>query len=191
MRSLLFIFLTTVLMPLAALSRPLPPTSAQQQSIDRFFEQYQLIEAKGFEAFAKARSTLLSEQSQTLVVVDGIERYQGIKGHIDSIADWAKQFQTGSDFQYRVIGVLADGRVKVALDGTLTQTHGDKVRTLSPQQHRWTEYFTFDDQGRIATLEVVMNLLSQSYDQSARANFSPNDVAGFIYQWFAGFDHQR
>jgi len=29
------------------------------------------------------------------------------------------------------------------------------------------------------------------YDQRAKATYSENDVKAFVYQWFAGFDHQK
>ncbi|SHH21079.1 hypothetical protein [Ferrimonas marina] len=37
----------------------------------------------------------------------------------------------------------------------------------------------------------ALDTLSPNYDAKARAEFSHNDVAAFVYQWFAGFDHQR
>ncbi|WP_415898501.1 hypothetical protein [Neptuniibacter sp. QD48_11] len=36
-----------------------------------------------------------------------------------------------------------------------------------------------------------VNNLSTGYDAKARYEPSQNDVIGFIYQWFAAFDHQR
>lgn len=36
-----------------------------------------------------------------------------------------------------------------------------------------------------------LNTLSTTYNTQARYQFSENDVKAFVYQWFAGFDHQQ
>lgn len=36
-----------------------------------------------------------------------------------------------------------------------------------------------------------LNQMSTTYDIAARSHYSENDVKGFVYQWFAAFDHQR
>jgi len=43
----------------------------------------------------------------------------------------------------------------------------------------------------IATmLETASRKSPRQYDAAARAQYSHNDVAAFVYSWFAGFDHQ-
>ena len=42
-----------------------------------------------------------------------------------------------------------------------------------------------------AKAEYDLNSLSTGYESQARFEYSQNDVIGFVYEWFAGFDHQR
>lgn len=112
-------------------------------------------------------------------------------GNIQSIAFWSKVYSTGDDFSYQIMGEITEDVVEVALYGTLTKTELSEVKTIAPQDHQWREYFTFNDVGEIELLQIDMNILSGTYNKQARAEFSSNDVAGFVYQWFARFVHQR
>lgn len=40
-------------------------------------------------------------------------------------------------------------------------------------------------------LVLLSSALADGYDPRAKSEWSHNDVKAFVYQWFAGFDHQR
>ena len=134
---------------------------------------------------------LFSKDSKTIVHDEGRTEYQGREGHIQSIKDWFATYRTQADFDYEIKGTTGSHTVEVVLLGTLEQSLPDGKKIITPNAHKWTEYFTFDESGLIERLQIDMNLLSESYDSDARNQLSQNDVASFVYQWFAGFDHQR
>lgn len=162
-----------------------------KRTIDAFFNQYEIIGTEGFEQFATQRSGLFADDSQTIVNDETRVQYQGKAGHIQSLKDWFEVYRTGNDFSYNVTGEVADDVVEVELFGTLNKLEGSEKSVIDPQSHKWREYFTFNADGKIEQLQIDMNILSDTYDKQARAEFSPNDIAGFVYQWFAAFDHQR
>ncbi|WP_264407896.1 hypothetical protein [Vibrio owensii] len=186
-------FLASLLVLVSAFSLASEPNKQAQNeaTINAFFAQYQLLGEQGFDAFAKARETLFSNDSKTLVNDVTATEYKGKAGHLESIKDWFEIYQTQDDFSYRIAPASKDGRVKVELFGTLIQTQDGQSDTINPDGHRWTEYFTFNEAGEIALLQIDMNVLSKTYDAEARSQLSQNDIASFVYQWFAGFDHQR
>ena len=163
--------------------------------IDTFFDQYQLISSQGFSEFAKQRRALFSDDSITIVHDEVRTEYQGKSGHIQSLKDWFQVYQTHADFSYRIESEPRDEThnqtVAVGLYGTLTKRVDGKAVEIPPEAHLWTEYFRFNQAGEISELQLDMNILSDSYNAQAREHYSTNDVASFVYQWFAAFDHQR
>ena len=191
-----FFFLLLALMSTQASAQDPQTHKLHADTINAFFSQYSLLgksdsEEKGMKAFAEQRMALFSKDSKTIIHDDARTEYQGREGHIQSIKDWFAIYSTQDDFNYEIKGNVGGNTVKVELYGTLQQSLPDGEKTVAPDAHKWTEYFTFDESGLIERLQIDMNLLSDSYDSHAREQLSLNDVASFVYQWFAGFDHQR
>lgn len=160
-------------------------------TIDSFFAQYSLIGMEGFDAFVHQREQLFAENGITVVHDVTRSEYLGREGHIQSVLDWFERYRTRDDFRYQIKGEVEENVYEVAVYGTLDQTQNGARLIITPSQHRWREYFSFNQAGEIERLQIDMNILSQTYDANARLQFSANDVASFVYQWFAGFDHQR
>ena len=194
-------FRTFIFLLLAAVSSHVSAQDTQERKhredlINAFFSQYSLIgntvtDEKGMEVFAEQRKALFSNDSKTIVHDENRTEYQGREGHIQSIKDWFATYSTQDDFEYEIKGIVGNNTVEVELYGTLNKSLPDGKKVISPDAHKWTEYFTFDESGLIERLQIDMNLLSDSYDSDARKQLSQNDIASFVYLWFAGFDHQR
>ena len=80
-------FLASLLVLVSAFSLANEPNKQAQNeaTINAFFAQYQLLGEQGFDAFARVRETLFSDDSKTLVNDVTATEYKGKAGHLSLI----------------------------------------------------------------------------------------------------------
>lgn len=127
------------------------------ETIKTFFGNYALLGNPA--AFQAAQAKVLAPDAQVQVNCFGESvPYYGADGYFRSLDDWAKLFQTGPDFAVGAPQQGPDGTWHVRLSGTLNVNRDGHQVTVPPDGHQWTESFRLDDQGRISSLSVDMNL---------------------------------
>jgi hypothetical protein len=129
-------------------------------STNQFFANYGLIPTQGFEVFIKAQSELLATNVIIEVVTPkGLTEYKGPSGYSQSIQDWGGIFRTDNDFGKSIQeGLDDDGEVVVKLSGTIHMKVNGTEISIPSSKHHWTEYMTYDSNGKMAKLRVVMNI---------------------------------
>ncbi|MEI8028134.1 MAG: hypothetical protein WCI18_17430 [Pseudomonadota bacterium] len=122
-----------------------------QESVKRFFANYGIIPQQGWEQFVKTQTKLLASN---LVVYNQYGNqeftYAGPTGYFASVQAWGARFATEGDFGFEPISVGPESAV-VKINSGL-RFDGQLIK------HCWIEKFLFDANGKIAKLDVLMNV---------------------------------
>jgi hypothetical protein len=133
--------------------------------VEEFFENFRLKGDR--KAFQAAQTELLSPHALTSIEdARGTHVFLGgSQGYFEGLKYWRNEFQTGPDFYFEV--VLNTSRQTVArLHGKIKLKHPIQgVTEVADSEHTWTVIFKFNDDNRIAIIDVRMNLFKPEDDE--------------------------
>jgi hypothetical protein len=121
-----------------------------QESMKRFFANYGIIAQQGWDRFVETQTQLLASNVVVYNHYGNQEfTYFGPTGYFASLQAWGARFATEGEFGFEPVAVGPDSAV-VKINSVL-RFDGQLVK------HCWIEKFSFDAQGKITRLDVLMN----------------------------------
>ena len=127
--------------------------------VEKYLNNFSLINTQGLEAFAREQSKLLSpDLVATTADYRGTLTKHGIDGFFRGLAEWSKHFQSNHQSRKEF---LEDTPVRVSVRvlnrlGLVIPVNG---RTVSEEnEHEWTEEFEVGSDGLITKVHVAVHL---------------------------------
>jgi hypothetical protein len=127
--------------------------------VEKYLNNFSLINTQGMEAFAREQSKLLSPNLiATTTDYRGTLTAHGIDGFFRGLAEWTKHFQSSHQSRKEF---LVDTPVRVSVHvlnrlGLVVPVNGRSVS--EENEHEWTEEFEVGPDGLITKVNVTVNL---------------------------------
>lgn len=127
--------------------------------VEKYLNNFSLINTQGMEAFAQEQSKLLSPNLVARTTdYRGTLTVRGIDGYFPGLAEWSKHFQSNHQSPKEYLEDTPT-RVRVRVLNRLGLVQPVNGKTVSEEnEHEWTEEFEVGDDGLITRVHVVVLL---------------------------------
>ena len=127
--------------------------------VEKYLNNFSLINTQGMEAFAREQSKLLSpDLVASCMDYRGMLREHGIDGYFRALTDWSKHFQSNHQSRKEFLEDTPT-RVSVRVLNRLGLVKPVNGRTVSEEdEHDWTEEFEVGPNGLITEVHVSVLL---------------------------------
>jgi hypothetical protein len=141
--------------------------------VEKYLNNFALINAEGMETFAREQSKLLSpDLVASTTDYRGTRTEHGIGGFFHGLEEWSKHFQSDHHSRKEFLEDTS-ARVSVRVLNRLGLVVPVNGRTVSEEdEHEWTEEFEVAPEGLITRVHVSV-ILNEQPQPSPCSGFSP------------------
>ena len=127
--------------------------------VEKYLNNFSLINTQGLEVFAREQSVLLSSNIvATCTDYRGTLTYHGIDGYFRGLSEWSRHFQSNHQSPKEFLEDAAS-RVSVRVLNRLGLVVPVNGRTMSEEdEHDWTEEFEVGPDGLVTKVHVSVLL---------------------------------